>query len=107
MTHVVTGTCIMCKHTDCVAVCPTEAFHEGPNFLVINPVDCIDCGLCVGECPVRAIVEAPDLAPEQAHYLELNATLARDWPVIVEKKASLPEAERWGAVTDKLPLLER
>lgn len=55
MAFVVTDNCIQCKYTDCVAVCPADAFHEGPNFMVINPIECIDCGLCVPECTAQAI----------------------------------------------------
>ena len=57
MTFVVSDGCIKCKHTDCVEVCPVDCFYEGPNFLVINPDECIDCALCEPECPVDAIVE--------------------------------------------------
>jgi NAD-dependent dihydropyrimidine dehydrogenase PreA subunit len=55
MPFVVTENCIKCKHTDCVEVCPVDCFHEGPNFLVIDPDECIDCTLCEPECPVNAI----------------------------------------------------
>ena len=55
MTFVVTEACIKCKLTDCVEVCPVDCFHEGPNFLVIDPDECIDCTLCEPECPVEAI----------------------------------------------------
>lgn len=106
MTHVVTGACIRCKYTDCVAVCPVDCFHEGPNFLVIDPVGCIDCGVCIPECPVEAIVDAKDLAPEQAEYLDLNARLAQAWPVISESKVPLPGADEFATHTDKRPLLE-
>lgn len=73
MTHVVTQACILCKYTDCVSVCPVECFHEGPNFLVIDPDVCIDCGACEPACPVQAIFPA-DLVPEKwKHYTEMNA----------------------------------
>jgi ferredoxin len=107
MTHVVTENCINCKHTDCVEVCPVDAFHEGPNFLVINPDECIDCTLCVEECPVGAIYPELDIPAGQEGFLALNAELAREWPVITTKVAALEEAERWDGVPDKLPLLER
>ena len=55
MTFVVNENCINCKHTDCVTVCPVDCFYEGPNMLVINPDECIDCGICVPECPEEAI----------------------------------------------------
>ena len=51
MTYVVVETCIKCKWTDCVDVCPVDCFREGPNMLVIDPDECIDCTRCVSECP--------------------------------------------------------
>jgi len=106
MTHVVTGACIGCKYTDCVAVCPVDCFHEGPNFLVIDPAECIDCGVCIPECPVEAIVDEKDLAPEQHEYLALNARLAARWPVIGESTSPLPEADLWAERKDKRELLQ-
>lgn len=105
MTFVVSGACIQCKYTDCVSVCPVDCFHEGPNFLVIDPSACIDCAVCVPECPVDAIVADKDLAPEQMAYLEINARLAIHWPVIAQTGEPLPEAERWATVSDKLAQL--
>lgn len=101
MTHVVTEACIQCKYTDCVAVCPVDCFHEGPNFLVIDPAACIDCGVCIPECPVEAIVEEADLRPEQHAYLALNAELAASWPVISASQAPLPDADAWAQRTGK------
>ena len=65
MTYLVTDNCVKCKHTDCVAVCPVDCFYEGEDTLVINPDECIDCGVCVPECPVGAIVADVDL-PEDS-----------------------------------------
>ncbi|UGB37594.1 ferredoxin FdxA [Frateuria soli] len=107
MTHVVTENCINCKHTDCVEVCPVDAFHEGPNFLVINPDECIDCTLCVDECPVGAIFPELDIPAGQEGFLALNAELAREWPVITTRIPAMEDAERWDGVPDKLPLLKR
>ncbi len=106
MTHVVTEACIRCKYTDCVSVCPVDCFHEGPNFLVIDPDVCIDCGVCIPECPIEAIVEESDLPPEQAEYLALNAQLATTWPVIASSKEPLPDADEWAERADKRALLE-
>jgi len=106
MTHVVTEACIACKHTDCVDVCPTDAFRAGKNMLVIDPDECIDCGVCIPECPVEAIYAEEDVPADQQEYLELNAELARRWPVITRKKAALPDAERWGTVTGKRERLD-
>ena len=107
MTFVVTENCIKCKYTDCVEVCPVDCFHEGPNFLVIDPEECIDCTLCEPECPAEAIFSEDDVPADQAHFLELNAELAKAWPVITEKKDPLPDAEEWDGKPGKLQYLER
>ena len=107
MTFVVTESCIKCKYTDCVEVCPVDCFHEGPNFLVIDPEECIDCTLCEPECPVEAIYSEDELPDGQEKYLELNAELSRDWPVIAEKIDAPPDADDWAKVSDKTHLLER
>ena len=101
MTHVVTEACVGCKYTDCVGVCPVECFHEGPNFLVIDPATCIDCGICIAECPVEAIVDEKDLAPEQMEYLDLNRRLAAQWPLIVAAQDPLPDADIWAERKNK------
>lgn len=107
MTYVVTESCIKCKYTDCVEVCPVDCFHEGPNFLVIDPDECIDCTLCVPECPVNAIYAEDDVPEDQRQFLELNAELAKAWPVITEKKEAPPDAAEWDNRPDKLKYLER
>ena len=107
MTYVVIDNCIKCKYTDCVEVCPVDCFHEGPNILVIDPEECIDCTLCEPECPAEAIVAEDDLPDDQAQFLELNAELAKIWPVITEKKDPPPDAEDWDGVPNKLQYLER
>jgi len=106
MTFVVTEDCIKCKHMDCVEVCPVDCFHEGPNFLVIDPGECIDCTLCQPECPVHAIFAEDDLPPDQVEFKTLNAQLAKQWPVINEKKASPPDADEWAGKPSKRALLE-
>lgn len=107
MTFVVTEACIKCKYTDCVEVCPVDCFHEGPNFLVIDPDECIDCTLCEPECPVEAIYSEDELPPDQSQYLELNAELSQNWPVITEMKPAPEDADDWKDVKDKLQHLER
>ncbi len=107
MTFVVTENCIRCKYMDCVEVCPVDCFHEGPNFLVIDPEECIDCTLCEPECPVEAIFSEEDLPEGQEHFLELNKELSEDWPVITEIGDVPPDAEEWDGVPDKLQYLER
>jgi ferredoxin len=101
MTFVVTEQCIKCKYTDCVDVCPVDCFHEGPNFLVIDPEICIDCALCVPECPVGAIYDEGDLPEKMVEYIEINAELAKSWPVIDESKEPLSDAEEWADMPDK------
>ena len=107
MTYVVTESCIRCKYTDCVEVCPVDCFHEGPNMLVIDPEECIDCSLCVPECPVNAIYADDDVPEDQKHFIELNAELSPQWPVLVEQKPAPPDADDWVPVVDKLKELKR
>ncbi|MCK0509037.1 ferredoxin FdxA [Aromatoleum anaerobium] len=107
MTYVVTEACIKCKHTDCVDVCPTDAFREGPNFLVIDPEECIDCTLCVAECPVDAIYADDDVPDDQRQFIALNEELAKEWKPIVEVKPAASDAGMWATVKDKLKFLER
>ena len=107
MTYVVTESCIRCKYTDCVEVCPVDCFHEGPNFLVIDPDECIDCTLCVPECPVNAIFAEDDLPEDQKKFTEINADLAKKWPVLTEKKPAPEDAAEWENKPDKLKYLER
>lgn len=88
-------------------VCPVDCFYEGPNFLVIHPDECIDCALCVPECPVEAIFSEDELPEDQAEFLQLNAELAEVWPNIAEQKDPLPDAKKWADVTNKRKHLER
>lgn len=107
MTHVVTENCIKCKHTDCVVVCPVDCFYEGPNFLAINPDECIDCGVCIPECPINAIVEDTDKRVQNMEFwVDLNRKLSGKWPNIVTKKDPLPDAGAWKDKPDKINLLE-
>src|SRR4030088_3321191 len=107
MTFVVSENCIKCKYMDCVEVCPVDCFHEGPNFLTIDPDECIDCTLCEPECPIEAIFSEEELPAGQEHYKQLNAELAKKWPVITEKKEAPADAKEWEGKPDKLKLLER
>lgn len=106
MTMVVTDSCIKCKYTDCVEVCPVSCFHEGPNCVVIDPEVCIDCTLCEPVCPVDAIVADDKLTEEQQRFLGLNAKLARAWPVISHRIAPPEDARAWEEVEGKLQYLE-
>lgn len=107
MTYVVTENCIKCKYTDCVSVCPVDCFVEGPNFLAINPDECIDCAVCVPECPADAIVADTDIKEDQRHFLGLNAELSKIWKPITRQKDPLPDADQWKDKPNKLQYLEK
>jgi ferredoxin len=99
MTFVVTEDCIKCKHTDCVDVCPVSCFHEGENMLVIDPEECIDCGICEPSCPVDAIL--PDSYPDAQKWVALNEEYAAKWPKITMAKSPLADADDYREVPDK------
>lgn len=98
MPFVVTENCIKCKYTDCVEVCPVDCFHVGPNFLVIDPDECIDCTLCEPECPANAIYPEDDVPAGQEGFVALNAELAKVWPVLTVRQEPLPDAAEWMAI---------
>lgn len=101
MAFVVCEPCIKCKYTDCVDVCPVACFREGETMLVIDPDECIDCGVCVPECPVTAIFPADEVPAKWREYIELNAQYAKAWPVIDGGKDPLPTAEVFKQVEHK------
>ncbi|GAJ28853.1 ferredoxin FdxA [Acidomonas methanolica] len=103
MTYVVTENCIRCKFMDCVEVCPVDCFYAGENFLVINPDECIDCGVCEPECPAEAIL--PDSDGRATSWLETNAKYAMSWPNITRKGTPPADAEEWKDKPDKAALL--
>lgn len=103
MTYVVTDNCIRCKHTDCVEVCPVDCFHAGPNMLVIDPEECIDCSLCVPECPVNAIYAEEDVPQDQMHFFDINAKYSTIWPVLTVIIDSPDDADEWDGVKNKYP----
>jgi ferredoxin len=107
MTFIVTTRCIRCKYMDCVEVCPVDCFREGPNMLVIDPDECIDCNLCVPECPVDAIFADDDVPADQQEFIALNAELSKKWPTITVKKEPPEDADKWKDVLDKKQYLER
>lgn len=107
MAYVVTEACIKCKYTDCVEVCPVDCFREGPNFLAIDPGECIDCTLCVAECPVEAIYAEDDVPDNQRRFIAINAELSKLWKPIIARKDPLPGADEWANVSDKIDMLER
>jgi len=108
MTYVITESCINCKYTDCVDVCPVDCFREGPNFLVIDPDECIDCTLCVAECPVDAIYPEDEVPEDQRHFIELNAELSKNpnWKPITAKKDAPEDADKWVGIKEKLQFLD-
>jgi len=106
MAYVVTESCIKCKYTDCVDVCPVDCFREGPNMLVIDPDECIDCTLCVPECPVEAIFAEDDVPDAQHEFIAKNRELAAQWKPIIERKPAPSDADEWAKVKAKKQLLE-
>jgi ferredoxin len=107
MAFVVTEKCIKCKYMDCVEVCPVDCFHEGPNMLVIDPDECIDCTLCEPECPVEAIFSEDEVPGDQKDFIKLNAELAKGWPVITEAGTPPADADQWAQVAGKRSMIER
>lgn len=108
MTHVVTENCIKCKFTDCVDVCPVDCFKEGPGFLIIDPDECIDCAVCVPECPAEAIFAEEDVPADQIKFIQINADLnaGGKYKTITKRKPALPDADEWNGKPDKLQYLE-
>ena len=101
MAYVVTDNCIKCKYMDCVEVCPVDCFYVGENMLVIHPDECIDCGVCVPECPAEAIF--PDTDPiAEKRWLDLNRKMAEQWPNIMAKGETPVDGDRWNGVANKL-----
>jgi ferredoxin len=103
MTYVVTEQCIKCKLQDCVEVCPVDCFYEGENMLVINPDECIDCGVCEPECPVEAIV--PDTEDGLEEWLEINKKFSASWPNISAKGEVPADSDEWRNKPDKKALM--
>lgn len=98
MAYVVTENCIKCKYTDCVEVCPVDCFYEGENMLVINPDECIDCGVCEPECPAEAIKQGGD---DNIQFMEINAKMSKVWPHIGHSKSPMPDADNLKNETGK------
>ena len=102
VTYVVTESCIKCKYMDCVEVCPVDCFYVGENMLVINPDECIDCGVCEPECPAEAIL--PDSDEKATAWVELNRTYGVQWPNITRKGDPPDDADLWKGKPDKMAL---
>ena len=107
MTFLVLESCIRCKLMDCIVWCPVDCFHEGPNMLVIDPDECIDCTLCQPERQVDAIVSEDEIPEGQEKFLAMNEELSQSWPVITEAGTPPEDADEWLEVKDKLQYLER
>src|ERR1700747_1883732 len=99
MTYVVNESCIKCKYMDCVEVGPVDCFYEGENMLVIDPDQCIDCGVCEPECPIDAI--KPDTEAGVERWIEINAAFSKAWPNIDSKKPPFAESDDWKDVSAK------
>lgn len=95
MPFVVTGKCIKCRYSDCVEVCPVDAFYEGENMLVINPDECIDCGVCEPECPIEAIKSDEELSSGEQKWSDINTKFSALWPNITTSKGPLEAADAW------------
>ena len=104
MSYIVDDKCIMCKHTTCVVVCPVDCFYEGENMLVINPEECIDCGVCEPECPEEAIFQTDDT---ENKWYKHNDYFARIWPNITDQKDPLPEYDKYSEIEDKTQLFSK
>ncbi len=102
MTHVVSESCIRCKYTDCVDVCPVDCFREGPNMLVIDPDECIDCAVCIPECPVNAIYAEEDLPANLLAFIKINVDLTPNFKSITKRKPAPEDADDWKDKTDKI-----
>lgn len=102
MPHVVTDGCIRCMYTDCVEICPVDCFHIGEHMLVISPDDCIDCGVCVLECPEQAI--KADSHCDAGAWIHFNAKYARLWPTIEERQKPPADVAEWAGKNEKLSL---
>tara|TARA_B100001996_G_scaffold179058_1_gene136705 strand:- start:2780 stop:3112 length:333 start_codon:yes stop_codon:yes gene_type:complete len=99
MTYVVKEECIKCKLTDCVEVCPVDCFYEGENMLVINPDECIDCGVCEPECPIDAIKSDTEDGADK--WVEINKKYSAIWPNIVKKKDPLKDEQKYRSEKEK------
>ena len=125
MTYIIAEPCVGTCDTACVEVCPVDCIH-GPDDktgagaeakedgfdpegkqLYIDPEECIDCGACEPECPVEAIKSEDDVSDNEQHFIELNAELSLQWPVINEMKDPPEGADDWKDKANKLEQLER
>lgn len=104
MTHIVIENCINCKYTDCVEVCPVDCFYENKNFLVINPDECIDCSICLPECPIESIIKYDKF--EYNLIYKINFEFSKIWKNLKKKKNPFLNYEKWNLIKNKLHLLK-
>ena len=95
MTYIVTGACVKCRYTDCVSVCPVDCFLAGPNLLVINPDECIDCGVCEPACPADAIRSDIEMNEDLQWWADKNRELSRVYKPITQREAPPADADHW------------
>jgi ferredoxin len=100
VTFIVTDACVKCKLMDCIEVCPVDCFFEGENFLVIDPEECIDCGVCEPECPLEAIKPDTEDTADQ-FWLSVNSKYSRVWPNITRKGVSPIDADEFRTKENK------
>ncbi|MFO0972198.1 MAG: 4Fe-4S binding protein [Phycisphaerae bacterium] len=95
MAHIVTGRCVACRYTDCCAVCPVDCFYEidNPAMLVIDPDTCIDCGLCIPECPIHAIYTEDETPEPYREWIAKNKELFGKGANITTKKDAMAGAK--------------
>ena len=105
MAYVVTDACIRCKYMECVEACPVACFHAGEVMLVIDPEQCIDCGLCEPTCPANAIAHESD--PRTRDWLAINSSYAAIWPRIARKGAPSNDADQWNGRPGKAELFSK
>ena len=105
MAFIVGSPCVGCKDTECVTVCPVDCFYEGPNMLVIDPDECIDCALCQPACPVKAIWPENELPKEEIPFIALNAEKVDEYENIYEQKEAMAEASPY-SVQEAIELIQ-
>jgi ferredoxin len=106
MAFVVTEPCIKCTYKHCIDPCPVDCFREGPDFLVINPDECIDCNVCATECPVKAIYQDKEVPAGQMEFIEINKRLAPIYQPATNDKGAGEEKDEWAKVQAKRHLLQ-
>ena len=105
MTYVVTESCIKCKYTDCVDVCPVDCFREGPNMLVLDPAECTIARCAFGARSRRSTPRTT--CPTRSRNYHAQRRAGEDLKPIIERKPAPPDADEWTGVKQKKHLLEK